>query len=111
MDIVTLLMEMRSGRVATDINDKFQDVLRGVLETGGKGELTVKLLIKPSKMGMGGAVIEVETEHEVKTKRPELKIGRSMFFVNKDGQLTRDDPDQAGMFAGEPEPSTKKESK
>lgn len=97
-DLLQVLLDMRSGQVATDCNLKFNDVLKSVLETGGKGELTIKLFIKPSKMGMGGAVIEVETEHECKMKKPELAVGRSFFFVTKDGDLTRSDPDQAAMF-------------
>lgn len=97
-DLLGVLLDMRSGQVASDCNQKFNDVLKGVLETGGKGELTIKLFIKPSKMGMGGAVIEVETEHECKTKKPELQVGRSTFFVTKDGDLTRNDPGQEQMF-------------
>jgi hypothetical protein len=100
-DLLAILLEMRSGKVATDCNMKFNDVLKSVLETGGKGELTIKLFIKPSKMGMGGAVIEVETEHECKVKKPELAVGRSFFFVTNDGELTREDPEQTAMFAEE----------
>jgi hypothetical protein len=92
---------MRNGQVAADCNGKFNDVLKSVLETGGKGELVIKLFLKPAKMGMGGAVIEVETEHDCKVKKPELAVGRSVFFVTKDGDLTRDDPDQTALFDAE----------
>ncbi len=100
-DLLAILLDMRSGQVAADCNQKFNDVLRAVLETGGKGELTIKLFVKPSKMGMGGTVVEVETTHECKMKRPELAIGRSVFFVTAEGQLTRDDPAQTAMFMQE----------
>lgn len=106
-DLLQILLDMRSGQVAADCNQKFNDVLQGVLETGGKGELTIKLFIRPSKMGMGGAVIEVETEHECKVKRPELAIGRSIFFVDSEGNLTREDPTQTAMFTQE-QPKEKK---
>lgn len=98
-DLLQVLLDMRSGKVASDCNEKFNRVLDAVLDTGGKGELTIKLFIKPSKMGMGGAVVEIETSHETKMKIPELDIGRSFFFVGKDGSLTREDPDQTAMFA------------
>ncbi len=101
-DLLQVLLDMRNGQVATDCNAKFNEVLGAVLETGGKGELTIKLFVKPSKMGMGGAVIEVETEHECKTKKPELAVGRSFFFVTKEGDLTRDDPAQTAMFDLQP---------
>jgi hypothetical protein len=48
---------------------------------------------------MGGAVVEVETEHECKSKKPELKVGKAVFFVSKEGRLTREPPDQVGLFA------------
>ncbi len=99
-DFISLVADMRNGAVVMDLNAKFQEVLKAVLETAGKGELTVKFTIQPSKLGMGGAVIEVETEHDVKLKRPELKVGKAVFFVTKEGDLTRDDPAQAAMFEG-----------
>lgn len=97
-DLLQILLDMRSGQVAADCNAKFSEVLKAVLDTGGKGELNIKLFIRPSKMGMGGAVIEVETEHECKMKKPELEVGRSFFFVTAEGDLTREDPLQGGMF-------------
>jgi len=97
-DLLAILLDMRNGAVAVDCSKKFNEVLQGVLETGGKGKLTIELHIAPSKMGMGGAVVEVETHHECKTKIPELAIGKSVFFVNKEGVLTRDDPAQTAMF-------------
>lgn len=97
-DLLNLFTEMRNGAVIADLNQKFHQVLSAVLETAGKGELTIKLSIKPSKLGMGGAVLEVEAEHTVKLKRPELEIGKSLFFVNRNGDLTRDDPAQTAMF-------------
>ena|ERR1044071_8439856 len=102
-DLLSVLLDMRNGQVAADCNQKFNEVLSGVQETGGKGELTIKLFVRPAKMGMGGTVVEVEMSHECKVKKPELEIGRSVFFVTKDGKLTRDDPAQTAMFAAEEE--------
>lgn len=103
-DLLQVLLDMRSGQVAADCNEKFNEVLQAVLETGGKGELTLKLMLKPSKCGMGGAVLEVEASHELKLKKPELEIGKAFFFVTREGQLTRDDPAQAAMFGVEQRP-------
>ena len=100
-DLLQTLLDMRNGRVVTDVNQKFNEVLSAVIETGGKGELTIKLIVKPSRMAMGGAVVEVETYHECKIKKPELEIGSSVFFVTKEGNLTRYDPDQQDMLQGE----------
>jgi len=97
-DLLQVLLDMRNGQVAADCNKKFNEVLTAVLDTGGKGELTLKLSVKPSRMGMGGVVLEVEASHELKTKKPELPIGKATFFVSSDGTLTRDDPSQGTMF-------------
>ena len=97
-DILQTLLDMRSGAVAMDISAKFDEMIQAVLGTGGKGELIIKLRAAPSKLGMGGAVLEIETEHECKMKKPELAVGKSLFFVTKDGILTSDDPAQEDMF-------------
>ena len=102
-DLIACLVEMRNGQVVIDLNEKFNKVLTGVLDTGGKGEMIVKLHVRPSKMGLGGAVVEVEMEHDVKVKVPELEIGKAFFYVNRDGTLTREDPAQTAMFE-EPAP-------
>jgi hypothetical protein len=110
-DLLAVLLDMRNGAVASDCNTKFNEVLKAVIDTGGKGELTIKLKMWPSKMGMGGCVVEVETEHECKLKKPELQVGVARFFVTKEGDLTRDDPNQVDMFELEQKPESKKEKK
>ncbi len=54
-DLLRVLFDMRNGRVAADCSAKFNEVLKAVIETGGKGELTIKLLVAPGRFGMGGA--------------------------------------------------------
>ena len=97
-DLLQVLTDMRSGAVAIDISNKFDEMIRAVLDTGGKGELTIVLKAEPSKLGMGGAVLEIQAEHTCKMKKPELAVGKSFFFVTRDGMLTRDDPLQTDMF-------------
>lgn len=98
-DVLQFLLDMKNGRVASDVNDKFNEVLDAVIETGGKGELTVKLKVQPSRFATGGVVIEVEAVHECKLKKPELAMGKAVFFVTKEGTLTRNDPGQESMFS------------
>lgn len=97
-DLLAFIMDMRGGAVAQDLNEKFNEVVGAVLDTGGKGQLTIELNVEPSKMGLGGAVIEVSSEHKCKVKKPELAIGKATFFVTKEGVLTRNDPNQTSMF-------------
>ncbi len=97
-DVLGVLLDMRNGAVARDLNEKFNAVIEGVLATGQKGQLNLKLFVKPSKMGMGGSVIEVQASHEISLKVPELEIGNATFFVSKQGTLMRNDPNQESMF-------------
>lgn len=96
-DLIAVLIQMRDGEVACDVNRKFNDMLQSVYATGGEGKIDLSIKVKPSKMAMGGAVLEVETSHECKIKKPELSLGRSLFFVGDEG-LTRDNPAQDRMF-------------
>ena len=97
-DFIEMIMTCRSGQVASDLSAKFNSVLEAVLDTGGKGKMTICLDIVPAKFGQGGAVVEIDISHDVKLKKPELDIGKSIFFVDKSGRLTREDPAQADMF-------------
>lgn len=97
-DILRLLFDMRQGEVAIDIAKHFDEVKQAVLETRGKGKLTIELCLEPSKCAIGGAVLEIKTEHTCKVKKPELMVGSAHFFVTADGDLTREDPAQEAMF-------------
>lgn len=97
-DFHDLLISMRSGSVMMDLNEKFNEVLAAVLETGGKGKLTIDINIEPARMGVGGCVLEVKTQHTTKLKKPQHDIGSSTFFVDSEGKLVRDDPTQTAMF-------------
>lgn len=102
-DLMGALAEMRGGEVWNDIHRKFNEVLTAVLNTRAKGQLTLTLNIMPSKVAMGGAVVEVAMDHAIKMKKPELEIGNGHFFVTEEGKLSRDDPNQAKMFELEAE--------
>lgn len=93
------ISDMRSGKVLADINEKFNNVIAAVIDVGKEGELSIKIKIKPSKFGLGGVVLEVDTIYDAKVKLPELEIGNSTFFVTQDGRLTRNDPAQEAMFS------------
>ncbi len=109
-DILRLLFDMRNGEVARDIANHFDEVKKAVLETRGKGKLTIELTMEPSKCAIGGAVLEIKTEHTCKIKKPELMVGSAHFFVTADGDLTREDPSQEAMF-GELNTQTGQEQK
>jgi hypothetical protein len=97
-DILRLLFDMRNGEVAGDISRHFDELKTAVIQTRGKGKLTIELSLEPSKCAIGGAVLEIKTKHICKVKKPELAVGDAHFFVTAEGDLTRDDPAQEAMF-------------
>lgn len=98
-DFINTLVEMRGGAVASECNKKFSELIAAVLEVAGQkgGTFTLAIDVKPSKFGMGGVVLEVSLDADMKIKKPELPIGQSLFFVTQEGTLTKDDPKQTEM--------------
>lgn len=101
IDFVNTVMEMRNGKVAADISEKFNELVSAVLDTGGTGKIAVTFDIKPARADVRGGVKEVTMSHSVKLSKPERPIGDSTFFVTPDGSLSRTDPEQMEMFSVE----------
>jgi hypothetical protein len=97
-DIVGVLLGLHAGDAVNQINDRFNEVVTGVLETGKDGELTIKLKLHPSKFGMGEQVLEVETSYECRVKMPQGDIDPGVFVVTKRGTLSCGDEDQEPLF-------------
>ena len=102
-DLLAVLAEMKDGETLMDANRKFKELMDSVLATGSKGRISIDLDIKPSRMAMGGVVLEVEVDPSVSIKKPELPLGKSLFFVTDEGGLSRQNPAQERMFAAEKE--------
>lgn len=102
VDFVSTVMEMRNGKVAADISDKFNELIAAVLDTGGGGKIAITFDVKPSRADMQhGGVKEVTMSHSVKLTKPERPIGDAIFFITPDGSLSRTDPEQMEMFSVE----------
>lgn len=102
-DFVSTVMEMRDGKVASQINQKFSELMTAIAEHQGKGSFALKLSIKPTKMGMRDEVSEVEIDYDISIKKPFRKHSNSQFFMTPDGGLTRQDPNQFEIDFGRKE--------
>lgn len=67
---------------------KLGEVVDAVIETGKKGELTLK--IKIAKNGEGS----VKLDTDITSKVPEPTIPSSIFFATSGGSLRKDNPNQ-----------------
>lgn len=83
-----LLRDHRGGALHDEISEKVQDIAHAVLTTRGTGTLQITIKIEPAK-GNGQVIVT----DKIKTKVPEER-GGSYFFVDRDGALVRDDPNQ-----------------
>ena len=94
-DIINNLMEMRGGKVAAEINRKYEELLSSVFEHRKKGSITIKIDIEPAGFDQADmSVTEIRLAPDVTLKKPDKPLDTSMFFVNKQGQLSRVDPNQ-----------------
>lgn len=98
MDIIQVLTEMNGGGTLAHINSKFRELNEAVKGTLGKGKLILTIDIAPGKTEMGGNLVTVVAEAEVKLKKPELALGECIFFIDDDCNLSRNDPRQEALF-------------
>jgi uncharacterized beta-barrel protein YwiB (DUF1934 family) len=96
-DFISTVMEMRDGKVAAQINQKFAELMTAIAEHQGKGNISLKLTVVPTKMGLRDEISEVEIDYDITVKKPFRKHTRSQFFMTQDGQLSRQDPNQFQM--------------
>lgn len=87
-----VLQALQQGKTHRELSDKLQDLVGAVKETGRAGTLTLKLKVSPSKVG--GAL---EIDDTVTTSIPEPKRDASLFFVDRNNNLVRDNPAQTEL--------------
>lgn len=80
--------ELENGDVITDLTAALYDVVRAVQDTRKAGGL--KLAIKVTPTGRGSVELDVKFE----TIEPKHDRPSTTFFVGKDGELMRNDPNQ-----------------
>lgn len=86
----TTLQEIGSGVLAAHLAEQLQELTGAVVDTGKKGTLTLQITVAPLKAGnVKNLVATAKTTLKTPAEEP-----ASVFFVDKDGNLTRDDPDQ-----------------
>lgn len=89
----TTLQEIGAGVFHARLSEQLQELTEAVVATGKKGTLTLQLVVAPLKPGN---VKNLVTTGKSVLKAPEddSEQPSSVFFVDADGNLTRDDPNQ-----------------
>jgi hypothetical protein len=88
-----LLTQHRRGECLDELSQGLRELNAAVELTGKGGIITLRIAIKPN----GGIKRAVQIKDDIKLTLPKLDKGASLFYVNKDGALQREDPDQTHL--------------
>lgn len=88
---IDILRECQRGAALLDLDDRLSELTSAVLQNRGAGKITLVIAMKPD----GDNSVEVDTK--VTLAKPNAKRGKSIFFVNKEMDLVRNDPRQPDL--------------
>lgn len=89
----TTLQEINNGKAHTRLSDQLHTLVAAVAETGKKGELTIKVIVAPLKKGQTNTLVTTVSS-TLKAPEGDDAAPSSVFFVDRAGNLTRNDPQQ-----------------
>lgn len=95
LNFLEFLQSFRRGELLAEADKQLAEVIEAVRDTGGKGELVIKIPFKTNEAG------QIESVPLVSSKKPRRAMGRGIYFATEDGKLTRRDPSQFDMFDDE----------
>lgn len=84
------LREQSSGKTHDEMSESLWDLIARVQETGKKGQLILSISVEPMK---GDESVLVVSD-EIKLKLPEFPRKPSVFYADRNGNLTRSNPNQ-----------------
>lgn len=83
-----LIQNLRKGEFADDLSEHIANVSKAVQETQKPGKITITIKVKPT----GGNAIMIEDK--IVSAAPEGDPMRAVFYVDDEGNLERNDPNQ-----------------
>ena len=84
------LREQAGGKSHEELSDALYDLVQRVRDTGKKGNVIYTISVGPMKGDSDVLVID----DQIKLKLPEHDRKASLFYTDKTGNLTRNDPQQ-----------------
>lgn len=85
------LREHGRGRTHDELGEALHTLIARVKDTGKKGSITLSISVEPMKKADERMVVVAD---KIAIKLPEHDRPAAVWFVGKDGNLQRDDPDQ-----------------
>lgn len=92
--ITDVMREYRRGELVQNATHEMAAVVAAVVALRKPGSVTITLEIRPDKH----SAKEVEVQASVSSKLPKRGMKAGTFFVGRDNELLRNDPDQIDAF-------------
>lgn len=90
-----VLSEIRGGAALADAARDLQELVQAVRDTGKSGKLTFAITVEPDKSD--DTVVTLQPD--VTLKLPKRPRAKGIFFMDRHGNLTREDPRQLELLA------------
>lgn len=108
-EFAAFLVGHLGGRAHEQISAEMHDLLAAVAEHGRKGALTITVSVEPPKGSVDGGPLTIGIESAVKA--PKASAPPAIYFVDHDGNPTRNDPRQMALdLRTAPAPTTFKDA-
>jgi hypothetical protein len=98
MAFIDTFIEMRNGAAAIEMQTQLEKLIGAVRATRKAGKLTLTLAVKPATKG--DDVDMVFVQDTIKADCPQPNKKETVFFVNPENQLSRQDQRQMNMLDG-----------
>jgi hypothetical protein len=94
-EFAAFLVGHLGGRSHEQISAEMHELLGAVAEHGKKGELTIKVTVEPPKGHVDGGPVAIGIDSALKA--PKASAPPAIYFVDHDGNATRNDPRQMAL--------------
>ncbi|MEU6279773.1 hypothetical protein [Streptomyces sp. NPDC047028] len=94
-EFAAFLVGHLNGRIHTALSEELHELLQAVSTHGKKGSLVIKVLVEPSKGHVEGDPLAISVESDLKA--PKSTPPAAIYFVDDDGNPTRNDPRQIAL--------------
>ncbi|PBC80156.1 hypothetical protein BX265_4992 [Streptomyces sp. TLI_235] len=94
-EFAAFLVGHLNGRTHEEIGTELHQLLDAVRTHGKKGSLTITVVVEPPSNGVDGGPLPIGIEYATKAPRPAAP--KAIYFLDADGNPTRNDPRQVAF--------------
>ena len=90
---IEVMKQLRAGRTQEELSQGVNELVNACRNTGKKGELILKITVKPDRGDSGQYFIN----DDITVKAPKFERGQTLMWGTPEGNLQRTDPNQLDM--------------